>query len=62
MTLFNILRVRLPAGASGNTKDCDVMVDQSRAIDNHRFRRHLGALPKLLLEEVEEKLHQVGGF
>jgi mRNA-degrading endonuclease toxin of MazEF toxin-antitoxin module len=32
------------------------MVDQSRAIDNRRFKRLLGMLPAALLREVKEKL------
>src|SRR5436190_23136976 len=41
----NILRVPLPRGIAGNSKTCEVMVDQSRAIDNRRFRRLLGHVP-----------------
>ena len=56
----NQLRVSLPAGAAGNRADCEVLVDQSRAIDNRRFKRTLRALPAPLLREIEEKLRQVG--
>lgn len=52
----NVLRVSLPKGMSGNTKDCEVMIDQSRSIDNHRFRTRLKALPVSILKEVKEKL------
>ena len=62
VTPSNILRVHLPKGCAGNDKDCDVMVDQSRAIDNRRFKKYLGDIPPLLFEEVIEKHKQVGGF
>ena len=35
------------------------MIDQSRAIDNRRFVRHLKPLPVLILREVEEKLRHL---
>ena len=56
----NILRVALPRGIAGNRQGCEVMIDQSRAIDNGRFVRALGALPRSLLREVEEKLRRLG--
>jgi mRNA interferase MazF len=52
----NLLRVELPRGIAGNAADCEVMVDQSRSIDNRRFRRPLGQLPRSLLNEVKLKL------
>jgi mRNA interferase MazF len=52
----NLLRVSLPKGMAGNRQDCEVMIDQSRAIDNRRFVRRLKALPRSILREVEEKL------
>jgi mRNA-degrading endonuclease toxin of MazEF toxin-antitoxin module len=35
------------------------MIDQSRAIDNRRFRRLLGRLPEALLREVKTKLQKL---
>jgi len=55
----NLLRVALPRGIAGNREDCEVMIDQSRAIDNGRFVRVLRALPRPLLREVEEKLRRL---
>jgi len=52
----NLLRVPLPKGIAGNDQDCEVMIDQSRAIDNRRLVRSLGPLPDTILKEVEEKL------
>ena len=49
----------LPRGIAGNTKECEVMIDQSRAIDNRRFVRELEPLPRTLLREVEEKLRRL---
>ncbi len=58
----NLLRVPLPRGIAGNRSDCEVMIDQSRAIDNRRFVRALRALPPPLLREVEEKLRRLGNL
>jgi mRNA interferase MazF len=58
----NLLRVSLPRGMAGNAADCEVMIDQSRAIDNRRLRRSLGEVPKLVLQEVKEKLRRLGDF
>ena len=55
----NVLRVVLPAGTAGNRKECEIMVDQSRAIDNRRLTRALGPLPPILLREVKSKLRQL---
>ncbi len=60
LTSPNILRVRLPRGCGGVEKDCDVMIDQSRAIDNGRLKKYFGELPKPIFGEVIEKLKQVG--
>jgi mRNA interferase MazF len=56
----NLLRVPLPRGIAGNDRDCEVMIDQGRAIDNRRLVRALAPLPKALLEEVEQKLRLLG--
>jgi mRNA interferase MazF len=55
----NILRVSLPRGIAGNRQECEVMIDQSRAIDNSRFIRVLRPLPRTILREVEEKLRSL---
>ena len=55
----NILRVELPRGVAGNREDCELMLDQSRAIDNRRFVRSLGSLPHALMREVEQKLRRL---
>ena len=58
----NLLRVSLPRGMAGNAADCEVMIDQSRAIDNRRLQRPLGDVPKPVLQEVTEKLRRLGDF
>jgi mRNA interferase MazF len=56
----NLLRVVLPRGIAGNRQDCEVMIDQSRAIDNRRFVRALKPLPPKILSEVVAKLRTLG--
>jgi len=56
----NLLRVSLPRGIAGNREDCEVMIDQSRAIDNRRLVRALKPLPRTILAEVVEKLRRLG--
>ena len=56
LTDENLLRVLLPKGMAGNRQDCEIMIDQSRTIDNRRFVKRLKALPPSILQEVEEKL------
>ena len=58
----NIPRVALPRGIAGNPLEGEVMIDQSRAIDNRRFVRRLKPLPTILLRELEEKLRRLGEF
>jgi mRNA interferase MazF len=60
LTGENLLRVVLPPGIAGNRMECEVMIDQSRAIDNRRLVRRLKALPPSILEEVVEKLRRLG--
>jgi mRNA interferase MazF len=55
----NALRVVLPRGVAGNREDCEVMIDQSRSIDNRRFVKPLRPLPAILLREVKDKLRRV---
>ena len=59
LTGDSVLRVPLPSGVAGNSSECEVMIDQSRAIDNGRFRRLLGRVPAPLMREVRAKLRQL---
>jgi mRNA interferase MazF len=56
----SLLRVALPRGIAGNRHECEVMIDQSRAIDNRRLVRALKPLPASLLAEVADKLRLLG--
>ncbi len=56
----NVLRVELPKSMAGNPRACEVMIDQSRAVDRRRLLRLLGRLPNMVMREVSEKLRRVG--
>jgi len=56
----NILRVELPARIAGNSRTCEVMIDQSRAIDRRHLLRPLGRLPPAIMKEVSDKLRRAG--
>ena len=60
LTGESLLRVVLPRGIAGNREECEVMIDQSRAIDNRRLVRALKPLPRVILREVVEKLRTLG--
>jgi len=56
----NLLRVFLPPHIAGNEVECEIMIDQSRSIDNRRFVKQLKPLPKIILKEVKAKLRSLG--
>nr|BFD69179.1 type II toxin-antitoxin system PemK/MazF family toxin [Bdellovibrio sp. HAGR004]BFD69187.1 type II toxin-antitoxin system PemK/MazF family toxin [Bdellovibrio sp. HAGR004] len=56
LTGENILRAVFPKNMAGNNEECEVMIDQSRSIDNARFKRHLGKIPPIVFKEIKEKL------
>jgi mRNA interferase MazF len=58
----NLLRVLLPKGIAGNNEDCEVMIDQSRSIDNRRLAKELKRIPLPILREIQEKLRNLGEF
>ena len=49
----DILRVHLKKGMANLHEDCDIMVDQIRAIDNKRLIKKVGILPTDLVEKVK---------
>ncbi len=51
-----ILRVHLKKGMAKVKENCDVMIDQLRAIDNRRLIKKIGDLPKELSEKVKENI------
>ena len=52
----DILRVHLKKGEANLHQDCDVMIDQIRAIDNNRLIKKVGDLPQKLIETLNENL------
>ena len=52
-----ILKIRIKKSVAGLAHDSDILTDQIRAIDNRRFKKHLGKLDsiqcKLLTESLE---------
>jgi mRNA interferase MazF len=51
-----ILRVHLKKGTAKVNENCDIMIDQLRAIDNKRLIKKIGELPKEISERVKENL------
>jgi|SRR5665647_1670670 len=51
-----ILRVHLKKGVSGLHQDCDIMIDQIRAIDNKRLVNKVSELPKNLINQLKENI------
>jgi mRNA interferase MazF len=51
-----ILRVNLKKGTANLKEECDIMIDQMRAIDNKRLTKRLGILPVNLIEIVKSNL------
>jgi mRNA interferase MazF len=54
-----ILRVNVKKGTAKVKEDCDIMIDQIRAIDNKRLIKKLGELPKDLAKKVKENIRIV---
>lgn len=52
----DILRVHLKKGTGNLLENCDVMIDQIRAIDNKRLVKKIGSLPIDLAEKVKENI------
>jgi len=52
----DILRVHLKKGMSHLNHNCDIMMDQIRAIDNRRLVKKIGDLPNDLYDKVKENL------
>jgi len=51
-----ILRVHLRRGTANLNENCDVMIDQIRAIDNKRLIKKIGVLPQNLIEKIKENI------
>jgi len=51
-----ILRVHLKKGTAKVKENCDVMIDQLRAINNKRLIKKIGELPIEISERVKENI------
>ncbi|MFN5678876.1 MAG: type II toxin-antitoxin system PemK/MazF family toxin, partial [Flavobacteriia bacterium] len=51
-----ILRVHLPKGTGKIPKASDIMIDQLRAIDNHRLVKKLGEVPREIVKKVQQNI------
>jgi mRNA interferase MazF len=54
-----ILRVHLKKSKFGLQKDCDIMIDQVRAIDNKRLIKKIGQADNNTKEKIRENLKVV---
>lgn len=52
----DILRVHLKKGMANLFEDCDIMIDQIRAIDNKRLIKKAGMIPADLIEKIKENI------
>jgi|SRR5665647_1388468 len=55
-TESEILRVHLKKGMANLYVDCDILIDQMRAIDNKRLVKKVGNLPTELIDTVKENI------
>lgn len=51
-----ILRVHIRKGVANLNENCDIMIDQVRAIDNKRLIKKIGELPDNLSKQVKDNL------
>lgn len=58
----NILRVHLTKRSSKLKEDCDIMIDQVRAIDNKRLLKKIGDLNQEQIELIKTNLSIVLDF
>lgn len=54
-----ILRVHLKKSKFGLKEDCDIMIDQVRAIDNKRLVKKVGEVDSVTADKVRENLRIV---
>jgi mRNA interferase MazF len=52
----NILRIHLPKGTAKLKEDCDIMIDQIRAIENKRLLKKIGDLNHQQIESLKINL------
>jgi len=51
-----ILRVHLKSGMANLRQECDILMDQLRAIDNRRLVKRIGTLPDASIEKIRKNL------
>jgi len=51
-----VLRVHIKKGMANLHQDCDILIDQLRAIDNKRLIKKIGELPGTLIQPTRENL------
>ena len=51
-----ILRIHLSRGSAKLKEDCDIMIDQIRAIDNKRLLKKIGELNELQINSIKANL------
>lgn len=54
-----LLRVHLPKGCCELEEECDIMMDQVRAIDNNRLVRGIGKIPIKTIEKIKSNLRVI---
>ena len=54
-----LLRISLKKGTGQLEKDCDILIDQIRAIDNQRLLKPLGTVPEFLWSQLRNSLRIV---
>ena len=52
----DVLRIHLTKGMANLKEECDIMVDQLRAIDNRRFQKRIGKIPEDKIEALKENI------
>lgn len=55
-TKAEVLRVNLEKGVANLSQDCDIMIDQIRAIDNKRLIKRIGELPSDKIERTKDNI------
>jgi mRNA-degrading endonuclease toxin of MazEF toxin-antitoxin module len=52
------LRIRLPKGVCGLTRDSEIMVDQIIAWDHQLFKKDLGLIPDVFTKQIKAALRE----
>ena len=52
----DLLRIHLKNGMANLHQDCDILMDQLRAIDNKRLIKMIGSIPDSLITKTQENL------